>query len=906
MIEITDEFAAALHRLHTGENLLLTGRAGTGKTTLIQHFLASTTKRVVLAAPTGVAALNLGGYTLHRLFSFPTTITPEAVRTGKVTAGRYAKLLSQLDTLVIDEISMVRADLFDAVVAALEAYGPKPGAPFGGVQLVLVGDLYQLPPVVQRREAEYFSSHYSTPYFFSAKSYRSSAFSCLHLRRVFRQQNDAKLAAMLDALRAGRITETIATQLNAQVDADFTPPPEEVWVTLATTNRAAKRRNDAELARLASDLHEFHAQISGELDGFRPPTDAQLKLKIGAQVMLVNNDAAGRWVNGSLAVVLAIEAEDETKPAVLLELLDGTVVRVKAHEWKITRPRIGEQGLVHETIGTFTQLPIKLAWAITIHKAQGLTLPRVIVDLRGGVHFPGQLYVALSRCTSLAGLVLTRAVKPRDVRVDSRVREFVATDAFGGDAQQYCALEALFVGEGDKHPRAIELALALPEGTIVESVINPQRDLDLAPVRYGIDAQLAQIAPTLAQAWPAFAAEMEHLGIASLLGRRLVDLLNNELTRLGTFAPLEEIGQLRGPITPIDAPVSALNPSGARSATDAAAHTLSLLSDHGIVVPAAAFELFEEIKPGFLCTRTGEIIPFGSPQEVTTMLAANLAGAQVSEESEVALRAFERRYHVTVPRPTPQSAPPIRHVLQPGTRVCFTGTLVDHEREWQRGELVDLAADCGLKPVRKVTKTRCDVLFCADLASQSGKMRQARSWQIPIYPISEFVHWATHRAGSSVHFLPRPPESGAGPSADENPHLIGQVERTLHDDRVPQSADILAPDQSPIHLVPQVIDAPYAGRPGITDVLVAGARICFTGRAVFHRRIWPLAELRDIARIYDLAPLRQVVKVGCDALVTADPLANTHACQLARQYDIPIFSTAEFLIWAGWSSEEPT
>lgn len=906
MIEITDQFAAALQRLHLGHNVLLTGRAGTGKTTLIKDFVASTAKRVVLAAPTGVAALHLGGYTLHRLFSFPTSITPEAVKSGKVKAGRYAKLLSQLDTLVIDEISMVRADLFNAIVAALETYGPKPGTRFGGVQLVLVGDLYQLPPVVQNSEAEYFSTHYQTPYFFSAKSYDSMAFSCLQLHHVFRQQNDPDLAAMLAALRAGRITETIATQLNAQVDADFTPPPEEVWVTLATTNRAAKHRNDAELARLASELHTFEAQIRGDLDGFRPPADAHLQLKTGAQVMLVNNDAAGRWVNGSLAVVLAIEDEDKAEPAVLLELLDGTVVRVKPHEWKITRPRIGAQGLVHEKVGTFTQLPLKLAWAITIHKAQGLTLPRVIVDLRGGVHFSGQLYVALSRCTSLAGLVLTRAVKPRDVRVDSRVREFVTTDAFATDAQQYCALEALFVGEGDKYPRAVELALALPEGTIVESVINPQRDLDCAPQRYGIDAQLAQIAPTLAQAWPAFAAEMEHLGIVSLLGRRLLDLLNDELARLGVFAPLEEIAQLGVPITPIDAPVSALNPSGARSAADAAAHMLSLLCDHGIVVPAASFELFEEIKPAFLCTRAGEIIPFGPPAQIADMLATNLAGQQLSEQSEVALRAFERRYHVTVERPEPVAVPPINSVLADGARVCFTGTAFDGEREWRREELVDVAADCGLKPVREVTKTRCDVLLCADLASQSVKMRQARNWQIPIYLISEFLHWAKHRAGSSVHFLPPPSTPGAGPSADENPRLVGQVERTLQHGLYPEFADLLEPTQQPLSFVPPILDAPYAGRPGIIDVLVPGARICFTGRAKFHRRIWPLAELRDIARIYDLEPIRQVVKEGCDALVTADPLADTHACQLARKYDIPIFSTAEFLVWAGWPSEEPS
>lgn len=422
-LTITAEFQAALDHLNAGRHLFLTGRAGTGKSTLIRHYLESTKRRTITVAPTGIAALNVDGYTIHRLFSFPTGVTEDSVRSNAYRPGRFAKVLSQLDTLIIDEASMVRADLFDSLTAALERFGPKPGAPFGGVQLVLVGDLYQLPPVVAATEAEWIEERFGTPFFFSGRSLNPHTFPLVELGTVFRQQGDSNLVELLNSVREGTLLEEARAELNKRTDPRFEPAADEFWLTLATTNRIVGARNRQMLERLPDAAQVFTATMSGETDGFEHPTDASLSLAVGAQVMLLNNDPGDRWVNGTLGKITAIEA-DTDGPLVTVLLHHGSAVQVREHTWEITRPRVHDGSLVHERIGAFTQLPLKLAWAITIHKSQGQTLDRVIVDLTGGTFANGQLYVALSRCTTIEGLVLKRDVLPRDLKVDIRVRRY--------------------------------------------------------------------------------------------------------------------------------------------------------------------------------------------------------------------------------------------------------------------------------------------------------------------------------------------------------------------------------------------------------------------------------------------------------------------------------------------------
>ncbi|WP_035962953.1 AAA family ATPase, partial [Kocuria marina] len=283
---LTGEFREALQRLHHGESVFLTGKAGTGKSTLIREFMAHTRRNVVVVAPTGIAALNVGGYTIHRLLSLAPGMSPEEVRRGRYYPGRFAATLRELHTLIVDEASMVRADLFDCLVAALERFGPKPGRKYGGVQLVLVGDLYQLPPVVTDHEREYFATRYSTPYFFSADTYHRDDFATVELTTVFRQLGDDRLVDILNAVREGALLEEARRELNARTDPEFTPPIDEFWLTLTTTNRMATSRNRGMLEQIPEPAVHHSAILTGQLDGFEIPVDRELVFKRGAQVMM--------------------------------------------------------------------------------------------------------------------------------------------------------------------------------------------------------------------------------------------------------------------------------------------------------------------------------------------------------------------------------------------------------------------------------------------------------------------------------------------------------------------------------------------------------------------------------------------------------------------------------------------
>lgn len=420
-LTVTPEFAEGLERLERGDNLFLTGRAGTGKTTLIRQFLATTSRKVVVAAPTGIAALNVEGYTIHRLFAFWAGITVEQVRSEKYFPRSFAKTLRQLDTLILDEASMVRADLFDCLAIALERFGPNRGTPFGGVQLVLVGDLFQLSPVVTEREKHYFEERYSSPYFFSADHYDREQFPLVELTTVFRQIGDSRMVEILNDVREGALLEPARAELNARTDADFQPPIDEFWLTLTTTNRIADARNKEMLVQVPGPAFTYSAVVTGELDSFDRPAAETLSYKVGAQIMLLTNDPTNRWVNGTIGRISGHEY-DGTKPVVTVALPSGIQVRVGPHTWEVTRPVIEGGTLRHEVVGTYTQLPFQLAWAVTIHKSQGQTLDRLVVDLSGGTFADGQLYVALSRCTSMGGLVLKREVLPRDLKTDLRIR----------------------------------------------------------------------------------------------------------------------------------------------------------------------------------------------------------------------------------------------------------------------------------------------------------------------------------------------------------------------------------------------------------------------------------------------------------------------------------------------------
>ena len=426
-IEINPEFGRALERMYSGKgHLFITGKAGTGKSTLLEYFRAHAEQEPVVLAPTGVAALNVGGQTIHRFFQFGTDVTPQKLRESR-KRPRNAGLYRNLRTIIIDEVSMVRADLLDCIDLFLQKHGPKRRQPFGGVQMIFVGDLYQLPPVVGSGEREIFRTLYETPYFFSANALGNAELEIIELKKIYRQK-DARFVEILNHVRNDTVDEADIDALNARLDASYMPASDEFCITLTTTNRNADAINDRTLASLPGEALVSVAEIEGDFGREYHPTSVELAIKPGAQIMLLNNDAKRRWVNGSIGTIESIRQPDGGDPSVMARLKDEeALVQVEPHAWELIRFALQDGQIATERIGRFRQLPLRLAWAVTIHKSQGKTFDNIVVDLERGAFAAGQTYVALSRCTSLEGIVLKRPISEKSIRADWRVCRFFTT-----------------------------------------------------------------------------------------------------------------------------------------------------------------------------------------------------------------------------------------------------------------------------------------------------------------------------------------------------------------------------------------------------------------------------------------------------------------------------------------------
>ncbi len=332
--------------------------------------------------------------------------------------------------MVIDEISMVRADLLDCVDLFLRFNGKRKDKPFGGTRLVFLGDLYQLPPVVIREEAEIFQSQYKSPYFFDARAMESFPLTLLELETIYRQ-SDPAFIALLNAVRSGRINKNQLEKLNARHDYAFVPPVNQFYLRLTTTNAKAEMINQQQLQLAAGQEQIFDGVTTGQFDGRALPSPLGLRLKVGAQVMLVSNDRSKRWVNGSMGKIEKISDSKGFNKIIYVRLDSGELVDVTPYTWEMFRYVFREDNgkIDSESVGSYTQYPLILAWAVTIHKAQGKTFDRVIVDFDRGTFAHGQAYVALSRCTSLSGMVLTQPIQVRHLILDKRVVDFL--DNFG-------------------------------------------------------------------------------------------------------------------------------------------------------------------------------------------------------------------------------------------------------------------------------------------------------------------------------------------------------------------------------------------------------------------------------------------------------------------------------------------
>ncbi len=421
-IELNAELRSVLSLMEGSRiNIFITGKAGTGKSTLLTYFKSITSKRIAVLAPTGVAALNVMGQTVHSFCRFKPGITPETVEKLRGVPFSTINMYRSLDMIVIDEISMVRADLLDCLDRFMRLNGNNPQAPFGGVQMVFVGDLYQLPPVVPEDEGDIFNGPYKSPYFFDSAAFNALDVRFVELKGHYRQ-SDPEFIRLLNAIRDNTASEKDLEELNSKVEQSHVIlRAPYMYITLTTTNSIADGINSKHLDMMPSKLYSYNASVTGKFSKNAYPADEVLYLKEGAQVMMLNNDPKKRWVNGSLGAVTSIERD-----RIWVELSDGKRVSVEPCTWETSKLSYdsANRRLVSTSTGSFVQYPLMLAWAVTIHKSQGKTFDHVVIDIGSGTFAPGQLYVALSRCTRLEGITLKRKLRMEYIITDRRVAEF--------------------------------------------------------------------------------------------------------------------------------------------------------------------------------------------------------------------------------------------------------------------------------------------------------------------------------------------------------------------------------------------------------------------------------------------------------------------------------------------------
>lgn len=426
------EFQDALQLItHTRQSVFLTGKAGTGKSTFLKYICNHTRKKYVVLAPTGIAAINAGGVTLHSFFKLPfRPMLPDdpdlSLSHGRIFEffkypKEKRKIIAEVDLIIIDEISMVRADIIDCVDRILRVYSGNMRLPFGGKQLLFVGDVFQLEPVVPSDQKEILSLFYASPFFFSARVFKDINLVPIELQKVYRQ-TDPVFINVLDRIRNNAARKQELDTLNGRYFPSFEPQNEDMYITLPTRRDQVDFINEKKLAELPGEEYVSVGKIEGDFPESSLPTQLNLSIKEQAQVIFIDNDYERRWVNGTIGMVSGIDENGNVY--VLLE--SGVEHLVEPTSWRNYKYKYNEKErrIEEEIVGTFEQLPIRLAWAITVHKSQGLTFSRVVVDLTGGVFVGGQTYVALSRCTSLEGLVLKSKISSRDIFIRKEIVEF--------------------------------------------------------------------------------------------------------------------------------------------------------------------------------------------------------------------------------------------------------------------------------------------------------------------------------------------------------------------------------------------------------------------------------------------------------------------------------------------------
>lgn len=767
-LEITSEMEKALELLHNGSDLFLTGKANTGKTTLIQYFLKQSDRNALLTVPPGTSPLVADGYPLDQICPVRKLRDYLHLPTATDQKRNLENKLNQFDTIIIDQASTLSVDLFEYIYRQLkETIQPSQAKP---TQLVLVGDCYQLYPNHQQTGKTFFTNQEATDYFFTSLRFNHFTFTTVQLTKVFppnhqsvgdldskqnqtsdsipthtptdRPTPDQKLTQVIAALRSGRYTFQTQKLLNQQVKPNFQPPKTETWITLTDLPQRAKQINRKQLRKLKTPSIISQAIQKGDLSNFPRPTYSQLELKIGMPVMLVANHPTGSYRVGDLGTITAAQLDTEAQIKVQIQLENDQTVTVTPYRWMVSAPEIKKHhqtATTNKAVAYFEQLPFCPAWALPIADLPKRFFPRAIIELDRKHYAATFLYRALCHLPGLDQVVFRKELSPSQLRLPVSLAKFVTQ--VPAVPAEVCAVEMLTVSNPDGgYTRPVEIAVTSQNGDTLSTLINPQRDLADAQQRYRVSAAELQLAPTLAEAWPGLETLMSGRCLISSQGTQTLDLTQAELRRLLASFTVKDslIYTYQAPETTPDQEFS--------QASQLSKYVIDQVrkcyipDQRSVYWPSRQSE--NSVSHSYFLDRSGRIIPLGDPREVAQVISQKIRHyLQLSPRSEEILTRFEKDYRLKVPRPQIKVLPmELTAVLKPKARICFTGTSYYQDRFYRRAELEEIAYHHGLYPVKKVDE-HCEALIAADIYTQSLKARRASRYAVPVFSTEDFLNW---------------------------------------------------------------------------------------------------------------------------------------------------------------------